>query len=82
MDDIAILIPFVAILSLFVVFPWIILHYMTKWRGQRGLTQDDERMLEDLWRSARDISRRLEAVEHILDVKGAPGAERSSSHDR
>lgn len=73
MDNIAILIPFVAILSLFVFFPWIILHYITKWRSQRGLSQEDERMLEDLWRSARAISHRMETVERILEIRAEPG---------
>ncbi len=45
----------VAIVSLFVILPWMILHYISKSRNSRNLSEDDERMLEDLWRSARTM---------------------------
>lgn len=67
------LIPIVGVLTLFIGLPWLFLHYITKWKGQRGLSQADERMLEDLWRSARDISHRMETVERILEIRSEPG---------
>ncbi len=63
------LIPLGVVFMLFIGLPWLILHYVTRMRETRGLSQDDEHMLEDLWRSARDISRRLETVENILEIK-------------
>ena len=54
----AIIIPLVAILSIFVIFPAIVFHYITQWRRQKTLLPDDERMLEDLWRSAKAMERR------------------------
>lgn len=65
-------IPLFAIFTLFIGLPWLVLHYVTRMREAGGLSQDDERMLEDLWRSARDISRRLETVEHILEIQPDP----------
>ena len=46
-----------------------IFHYVTLWRKQKTLMPDDERMLEDLWRSARSIERRIETIEVLLDAQ-------------
>jgi phage shock protein B len=62
----------VAIVCLFVVLPWMILHYISKNRSSRNLTEDDERMLEDLWRSARTMERRIETLERLLEPDAAP----------
>ena len=52
---------------IFVAFPATLFHYITLWRKQRSLQPDDERMLEDLWRSARAMERRIESLEAIID---------------
>lgn len=59
---------------LFVGFPGVLFHYITLWRKQKTLQPDDERMLEDLWRSARAMERRIESLEAIIDseVERAP----------
>lgn len=58
------------ILLLVVVAPtWIVFHHITKWRDQRGLSADDEHMLEDLWRSARRMENRIVSLEAILDAE-------------
>ena len=49
-----------------------ILHYISKARSSRNLTEDDERMLEDLWRSARTMERRIETLERLIEPEGAP----------
>ena len=41
------------IVSIFIILPALIFHYVTLWRRQKTLQPDDERMLEDLWRSAK-----------------------------
>ncbi|MEZ5997177.1 MAG: envelope stress response membrane protein PspB [Hyphomonas sp.] len=46
--------------------PAMILHYVTLWRKQKTLMPDDERMMEDLWRSARAMERRIETLERLL----------------
>ncbi|MEZ5969900.1 MAG: envelope stress response membrane protein PspB [Hyphomonas sp.] len=61
------LIPLVAVLAIFVVLPGMIFHYITLWRRQKTLLPDDERMMEDLWRSARNMERRIETLERLLD---------------
>lgn len=58
-----------AILFLVIVAPlWIIFHYTSKARESRNLTPDDEKMLEDLWRSAKKMERRIDALESVLDL--------------
>ena len=68
MDGPEFIIPLIAILAIFVVLPGMIFHYITLWRKQATLQPDDERMLEDLWRSARSIERRIETIEALLDT--------------
>ena len=62
-------IAIVAIGAIFIVLPAMIFHYVTLWRKQKTLMPDDERMLEDLWRSARSIERRIETIEELLDAQ-------------
>jgi phage shock protein B len=62
------IIPLVAIVSLFIVFPGMVFHYITLWRKQKTLEPDDERMLEDLWRSAKAMERRIETLEKLVDT--------------
>jgi len=56
-----------AIVALFVVLPGMVFHYITLWRKQKTLMPDDERMLEDLWRSAKAMQRRIETLERLIE---------------
>ena len=76
MDGPEFVIAIVAIGSIFVVLPGMIFHYITLWRKQKTLLPDDERMLEDLWRSARSIERRIETIEELLDAQEEEPASR------
>jgi phage shock protein B len=73
---------FVTIVSLFVILPWMILHYISKSRASRNLTEDDERMLEDLWRSARTMERRIETLERLVEPDAQPARPRPSQSTR
>jgi len=68
------LVPLIAIISLFIVLPAMMFHYITLWRKQKTLMPDDERMLEDLWHSARKMERRIETLETLIE--GESGAAR------
>lgn len=72
----------VAIVSLFIVLPWMILHYISKNRTSRNLTEDDARMLEDLWRSARLMERRIETLERLMEPDAAPARPRPAQSTR
>lgn len=61
------------ILFLVVVAPiWIVAHYATRWRTARMLSRDQERILADLYESARRMEDRMQSLERILDAE-APG---------
>jgi phage shock protein B len=57
-------IPFVFIL--FVVLPWVILHYVTKWKTAATLTTDDEVLLEELYQLAKRLDERMDTVERLV----------------
>ena len=43
------------------------LHYVTKWKDAKGLTKEEEKMLEEIWASAQKMESRINALETILD---------------
>jgi len=49
----------------------IVLHYMTKWKESKGLSREDEKMLEEIWESAQKMESRINALETILDDQAA-----------
>ncbi|HEY0832665.1 MAG TPA: envelope stress response membrane protein PspB [Azospirillum sp.] len=62
-----------AVLFMVVVAPlWIVFHYITKWRSQRGLSAQDERLLAELWDTSNRLEGRIHSLERILDAE-APG---------
>ena len=66
----------IIILFMVIIAPlWIIFHYGSQKHANRRLTPDDERMLEDLWRSAKEMERRIGAIEAIVEPD-APRAAR------
>lgn len=60
------LVPIVAIASVFVGLPWVVLHYMTKWKTAATLTNSDEALLDDLHRLARRLDERMQTVERLV----------------
>lgn len=46
--------------------PWIILHYITRWKTAATLTSDDEALLEELYQLARRLSERMDTVERLV----------------
>jgi len=64
MDDV--LVPIVICGMLFIGLPWIVLHYISKWKSQPGLTVADENLLDDLYEAARRMEDRLATIERII----------------
>lgn len=58
--------PVLAILAIFVVLPWIILHYVTKWKTAATITSDDEVLLEELYNLAKRLDERMDTVERLV----------------
>lgn len=55
------------VLSVTVLPLIIIMHYTTKWKATKGLSDDEQRLLEELWQDSQRMESRLNALETILD---------------
>jgi len=56
------------ILFTVIVLPLIvIMHYTTKWKATKGLTDEEQKTLEDLWQDSMRMDSRLNVLETILD---------------
>jgi phage shock protein B len=61
--------PLVAILTLFIGLPWLIMHYITRWKTAATLTGGDEKLLEDLHDLARRLDDRMCSIERIMTAE-------------
>jgi len=62
-------IPLIAIVSIFIGLPWLIFHYVTKWKQAKTLTSGDEKLLDDLHDAARRLDDRLNTIERIMTAE-------------
>jgi phage shock protein B len=60
---------FAAIVAIFIGLPWIIFHYITKWKMQASITTEDENLLDELHDLARRLEERLVTVERIMTAE-------------
>ena len=51
---------------LFIGLPWIILHYITRWKTAATITTDDEVLLEELYNLAKRLDERMDTVERLV----------------
>ena len=56
----------VAIVAIVVGLPWVILHYITKWKTSATLTTGDETLLDELYQLARRLDERMDTVERLV----------------
>jgi phage shock protein B len=63
------LIPVIAIVTLFIGLPWLVFHYITKWKTAATLTGSDEKLLDDLHDAARRLDDRLNSIERIMTAE-------------
>ena len=61
MDFELIVIPMVVI-----GLPWLILHYITRWKTAATITTDDEVLLDELYQLARRLDERMDTVERLV----------------
>jgi phage shock protein B len=66
MHDIA---PVFAIVCLFIGLPWLVFHYITRWKTAATLTSGDEKLLDDLHEAARRLDDRLCTIERIMTAE-------------
>ena len=63
------LIPVVAIAVLFIGFPWLIFHYITKWKQAKTLSSSDEKLLDEMHEVARRLDDRVCTIERIMTAE-------------
>jgi phage shock protein B len=52
--------------AVFIAIPWIILHYITRWKTAATITTDDEVLLEELYNLAKRLDERMDTVERLV----------------
>jgi phage shock protein B len=67
MEDVVI--PILAISVLFLGLPWLIFHYVTKWKSAATLTTGDEQLLDELHEMARRLDDRMCTIERIMTAE-------------
>lgn len=60
------LMPLLIVALLVIGLPWLILHYITRWKTAATLTTGDEQLLEELYQLARRLEDRMETVERLV----------------
>lgn len=51
---------------LFLGLPWLVFHYVTKWKQAPKITNEDEKLLDELYSLARRLEDRVATVERIV----------------
>ncbi|XUU60603.1 envelope stress response membrane protein PspB [Erythrobacter sp. HA6-11] len=58
--------PVLVVALLFIGLPWLVMHYMTKWKTAATITSDDEVLLDELYQLARRLDDRMDTVERLV----------------
>ena len=69
MDGAEILIPLIIVPTLFIGLPWLIFHYITRWKTAATLTREDENLLDELHDVARRLDERMCTIERIMQAE-------------
>lgn len=77
MDPEYILIP-----SVLIGLPWLILHYITKWKTAGTITNDDEQLLDELYHLAKRLDDRMDTVERLVATDNPEYKPAKLMHDR
>ena len=67
MEDV--LLPLVICSILFIGLPWLVFHYVTKWKQSATITGADEKLLDDLYDLARRLDDLLCSIERIMTAE-------------
>ena len=64
-----VIIPVVVVGMLFIGLPWMIFHYITRWKTAATLSTEDENMLDELHDLARRLDDRMCTIERIIQAE-------------
>ena len=67
---------------IFLGLPWIIMHYITKWKTAATITSDDENLLEELYNLAKRLDERMDTVERLVASDNPEFKPARIQHDR
>lgn len=70
-----------AIMAIFIGLPWLILHYVTRWKTAATITTDDEVLLEELYQLAKRLDERMDTVERLVAADNPDFLPRRIHHD-
>ncbi len=73
------IVPIIVVGMLFIGLPWLVFHYVTKWKSAASITGEDEKLLDELHELARRLDDRMVTIERIMAAEN-PGW-RQLSHD-
>ncbi|MEQ1542632.1 MAG: envelope stress response membrane protein PspB [Novosphingobium sp.] len=54
--------------AIFIGLPWIIMHYVTRWKTAATITNDDEALLDELYQLAKRLDDRMDTVERLVSA--------------
>ncbi len=78
MDMDAIIIVPIVVIGL----PWLILHYITRWKTSATITTDDEVLLDELYQLARRLDERMDTVERLVASDNPDFQPKRLMHDK
>ena len=64
-----VIIPVLAILTAIIGLPWLVFHYITRWKTAATLTNEDEKLMEELYDLARRLDDRMCSIERIMTAE-------------
>ena len=64
MEDV--IVPIMVLPTIFIGLPWLILHYVTKWKQAPKITPEDENLLDEMFNLARRLEDRVNTVERLV----------------
>ena len=67
MEDV--FVPAIVLGILFIGLPWLVFHYITKWKTAARLTGSDEKLLDELHDAARRLDNRICTIERIMTAE-------------
>jgi phage shock protein B len=73
---------FVVVPAIFIGLPWVVLHYITKWKTAATITSDDEGLLEELYNLAKRLDERMDTVERLVASDNPDFQPARLMHDR
>ena len=74
--------PLIAVIAIFIGLPWIIMHYITKWKTAATITTDDEHLLDELYQLAKRLDERMDTVERLVASDNPEFKPARLMHDR